>query len=468
MYEQKISIKTLYLLTVIAVGLIALGVGSTYAMFTSRVEITNPITMNTTLNSDSDIIDTIDVELDQTDIKVAVINISNTSSSKLNYASFYISDSSNIEVGVTHNFSDGTSPTGSIETNTSKKIYIQLKNNSTTKATVTLGVLSSTGNIIKSENMTLVNDTNIDTEKPSLTITKNTSTSRTVTYTFTFSKKVSNFTADDITVSEGTKGTFTKISDTKYTLVVTHASDGAKTITVAENVCTDVSGNNNTAKSLTNTVDTVKPAVTITKNTSTSRTVTYTFTFSEAVTGFTASGVTVSEGTKGTFTKVSDTKYTLVVTHASDGSKTVTVAAGSAKDSAGNTNVAKTLTHTINTDTTKPTVTAKLSQFYGSKKYTNYVTFTWSEDVYNFDVSKITIHYCMTITNGTCGVENTSKNYASTLTQVDQKTYTTSEFYSSSSASGGGFKITVAASAAQDAAGNKNDAYSVVLSRGMH
>ena len=349
--KKKISIKTLYLLTVIAVGLIALGVGSTYAMFTSRVEITNPITMNTTLNSDSDIIDTIDVELDQTDIKVAVINISNTSSSKLNYAFFYISDSSNIEVGVTHNFSDGTSPTGGIETNTSKKIYIQLKNNSTTKATVTLGVLSSTGNIIKSENMTLVNDTNIDKEKPSLTITKNTSTSRTVTYTFTFSKKVSNFTADDITVSEGTKGTFTKISDTKYTLVVTHASDGAKTITVAENVCTDVSGNNNTAKSLTNTVDTVKPAVTITKNTSTSRTVTYTFTFSETVTGFTASGVTVSEGTKGTFTKVSDTKYTLVVTHASDGSKTVTVAAGSAKDSAGNTNVAKSLTHTVSTGT---------------------------------------------------------------------------------------------------------------------
>lgn len=86
--KKKISIKTLYLLTVIAVGLIALGVGSTYAMFTSRVEITNPITMNTTLNSDSDIIDTIDVELDQTDIKVAVINISNTSSSKLNYAFF--------------------------------------------------------------------------------------------------------------------------------------------------------------------------------------------------------------------------------------------------------------------------------------------------------------------------------------------------------------------------------------------
>ncbi len=254
--KKKISIKTLYLLTVIAVGLIALGVGSTYAMFTSRVEITNPITMNTTLNSDSDIIDTIDVELDQTDIKVAVINISNTSSSKLNYASFYISDSSNIEVGVTHNFSDGTSPTGSIETNTSKKIYIQIKNNSTTKATVTLGVLSSTGNIIKSENMTLVNDTNIDTEKPSLTITKNTSTSRTVTYTFTFSEAVTGFTASGVTVSEGTKGTFTKVSDTKYTLVVTHASDGSKTVTVAASSAKDSAGNTNVAKTLTHTINT--------------------------------------------------------------------------------------------------------------------------------------------------------------------------------------------------------------------
>ena len=42
--------------------------------------------------------------------------------------------------------------------------------------------------------------------------------------------------------------------------------------------------------------------------------VTYTFTFSEAVTGFDAADVTVTNGTKGVFTAVSTTVYTLVVT----------------------------------------------------------------------------------------------------------------------------------------------------------
>jgi hypothetical protein len=42
--------------------------------------------------------------------------------------------------------------------------------------------------------------------------------------------------------------------------------------------------------------------------------VTYTFTFSEAVTGFDAADVTVTNGTKGTFTATSATVYTLVVT----------------------------------------------------------------------------------------------------------------------------------------------------------
>ena len=296
---KKIKLKTLYLIGIITIGLLGLGIGSTYAMFTTSIEIDNPITINTTLTCEEEVIDTTDIFIEANDFRVIVININNITSSGLNYSSFYITDNSDIDVGVTHKFSDGESPTGSIETNTNKKIYIQIKNNSTVKTKVTLGVLSSTGYIIKSENMTLVNDTNIDTEKPTLTITKSTSTSRTVTYTFTFSKKVSNFTSSDITVSEGTKGTFTKVSDTKYTLVVTHSSDGAKTITVAENVCNDLSGNNNTAKSLTNTIDTIKPTVTITKSTSTSRTVTYTFTFSEAVSGFTASGITVSEGTTG-------------------------------------------------------------------------------------------------------------------------------------------------------------------------
>ncbi|UKI27943.1 MAG: LamG domain-containing protein [Bacilli bacterium] len=169
--KKKISIKTLYLLGIITIGLIFLGVGSTYAMFTSTIEIKDPITIYATLSSESDIIETIDIEIEPNDIRVAVINLNNTSNTTLNYASFYITESSDIEVGVTHNFTDTAVPTGSIENGTTKKVYIQVKNNGSSTTNVTIGILSNSGNIIKSDNMILINDTNIDTTSPTLLIT---------------------------------------------------------------------------------------------------------------------------------------------------------------------------------------------------------------------------------------------------------------------------------------------------------
>jgi len=70
--------------------------------------------------------------------------------------------------------------------------------------------------------------------------------------------------------------------------------------------------------------------------------ITYTFTFSEAVTGFTADDVTVANGSKGTFTAVSSTVYTLVVTPTAgfEGNVTVDVAAAAAQDLANNASTA--------------------------------------------------------------------------------------------------------------------------------
>lgn len=169
--KEKISVKTLYLLGIITIGLIGLGLGSTYAMFTASAEIDNPISINANLNSEDDIIETIELELEPNDIRVAVINLNNTSNTTLNYASFYITKSNDIEVGVTHNFTDTAVPTGSISNGTTKKVYIQIKNNGNSTTNVTLGVLSNSGNIVKSESMTLINDTNIDTTSPELLIT---------------------------------------------------------------------------------------------------------------------------------------------------------------------------------------------------------------------------------------------------------------------------------------------------------
>ncbi|MDH6082324.1 Ig-like domain-containing protein [Umezakia ovalisporum] len=92
------------------------------------------------------------------------------------------------------------------------------------------------------------------------------------------------------------------------------------------------------------TVDTLEPTVSITSNAPDIATgsVTYTVTFSEGVTGFTDGDITVTNGTKGTFTQVSPTAYTLVVTPNAnfEGELTVAVAEGAAQDAAGNPSLA--------------------------------------------------------------------------------------------------------------------------------
>jgi hypothetical protein len=93
---------------------------------------------------------------------------------------------------------------------------------------------------------------------PTLTITgsggKNIATN---TITFNFSEAIRNgsFSVDDIRISNGSinAGSFTKISDTQYTIVVTPSLGGQHSnvaITVLANTFVDIVGNTNTACAL--------------------------------------------------------------------------------------------------------------------------------------------------------------------------------------------------------------------------
>ena len=44
--KTKISMKTIYLILVITIGLVGLGIGSTLAVFTASAEISNPISFS--------------------------------------------------------------------------------------------------------------------------------------------------------------------------------------------------------------------------------------------------------------------------------------------------------------------------------------------------------------------------------------------------------------------------------------
>ena len=120
------------------------------------------------------------------------------------------------------------------------------------------------------------------------------------------------------------------------------------------------------------TVDTTAPSLSISKDTTgtTARPVTYTFTFSEPVTGFEASDITVSGGTKSVLSADSATVYRMVLTPAANSTTpiTVSVPASAVTDRAGNASALTTATDQT-VDTTIPSVTlAKLtSTFQGFK-----------------------------------------------------------------------------------------------------
>jgi hypothetical protein len=117
-------------------------------------------------------------------------------------------------------------------------------------------------------------------------------------------------------------------------------SSGAHTYAVHQ---TDYAGNTSVdSVGKGYTLDTTAPTLSsITDNAASTATgdVTFSFAFSEAVSGFSAADVNITGGTKGTFTQVDTSHYTLAVTPPQGtGSFTASVTAGSYTDLAGNAN----------------------------------------------------------------------------------------------------------------------------------
>lgn len=116
-------------------------------------------------------------------------------------------------------------------------------------------------------NVNTVNPTaTYDAFAPMVTITDNVSATTAtgpITFTFTFTKAVSGFTADDVTVARGTKGALVMASDSKSaTLVITPTgTTGTVAVNVAAGTFTDSTGKTNTlAASATQDFDTTGPA----------------------------------------------------------------------------------------------------------------------------------------------------------------------------------------------------------------
>lgn len=283
-----------------------------------------------------------------------------------------------------------------------------------------------------------------DRTAPILTISPNgtQTNAATVTLTFQFSEVVTGFTASDVALTNATPGTFTAVDGDTYTLVVTPVTDGAVTASVEADAAADLAGNINPAASASINSDRLAPTLTITPNgTSTNlASTTFTFQFSEVVTGFSAGVVTLTNGTKGTFTAVDGDTYLLDVSSIADGAIIVSVSANAASDLA--TNGSQAATATITSDRTLPSLSITPDGAITNAASTTF-TFQFSEPVSGFSAGDITL------VNGTQG----------TFTAVDADTYTLVVI----PVADGVVSASVNTNAATDAVGNGSEAASASI-----
>ena len=183
---KKVSIKTFYLLGVVSIGLIGLAIGSTYAMFTASAEISNPITISSNLTSNNDVMETFEVEIEPYKTSNQTIIINSGTVSNVNYGIWYINNITDVDMGI---LSTSTKTTGTIKNaNTSVTSNIVLRNYSSEKKIVTVGIASSKNSIVLASNMTLVPQTVIGERQ----INTNAATYITKLYSTTEKSTVSN------------------------------------------------------------------------------------------------------------------------------------------------------------------------------------------------------------------------------------------------------------------------------------
>ena len=157
---------------------------------------------------------------------------------------------------------------------------------------------------------------------------------------FVFSEAVTGFDVGDITVVNGTASGFTTTNDAaKYGATITPDGNGDVEIKVASGVAQDRAGNKNTEHTVKVVYDVIFPTVRISghpaivANTDGFK---VDVIFSEAVTGFDLSDITVVNGTASGFTVIDAAHYTAMITPDGKGTIEIKVAAFVAQDAAGN------------------------------------------------------------------------------------------------------------------------------------
>ncbi|WP_277760082.1 Ig-like domain-containing protein [Pseudomonas sp. A34-9] len=226
----------------------------------------------------------------------------------------------------------------------------------------------------------------------------------TSTVTITFSEAVSGFTNADLTIANGTLSNVAS-SDGGITWTATftptsNITDTSNLITLDNSGVTNASGNSGVGTTDSNNfaIDTALPTATIVvadNRLGIGETTTVTITFSEAVSGFDLSDISVANGTLANLTS-SDGGITWTATltptaNVNDTTNLIIVDTAGVQDQAGNLGASIAISNNYALDATRPTVDIVVANPHLGIGQTTTVTFTFSEAVSNFDLSDLSV-----------------------------------------------------------------------------
>lgn len=161
-----------------------------------------------------------------------------------------------------------------------------------------------------------------------------------IAVTITFTEEVRGFSIADLTVGNGSASNLISVDSIVWVADITPAANGAVTVDIAADVANDITGNKNTAATQFSVIyDNVVPGVTITSTLVSPVKVSpvpVSITFTEEVSGFSISDITVGNGSAYNLQTNDNVTWTVNILPAANGTVTVNVPAAAAYDLAGN------------------------------------------------------------------------------------------------------------------------------------
>ncbi|KDD67816.1 glycosyl hydrolase [Pseudomonas mandelii PD30] len=222
--------------------------------------------------------------------------------------------------------------------------------------------------------------------------------------TITFSEAVSGFTNADLTIANGTLSNVSS-SDGGITWTATftptvNVTDTANLISLDNSGVTNASGNSGVGVTDSNNyaIDTARPTATIVvadNRLGIGETTTVTITFTEAVSGFDLSDLSVANGTVSNLLSSDGGKtWTATLTptaNINDTTNLILLDTGNVADAAGNLGATIAISNNYALDATRPTATIVVANPNLSIGQTTLVTITFSEVVSDFDLSDLSV-----------------------------------------------------------------------------